>query len=157
MIPVPRFYFHCINTWGCTLFWVKFGNAFAYFVVSFYISQMALSSNINFYLIARPDCAFELMAGKRKNIFVQESFYLHGILDDINEQDTSFVDCKYKHMMRSGAPPDKFGVLYSKFSYRISWFTSRIYTKSILRAYCSVILYICCFYKGLKNITQKIY
>ena len=31
----------------------------------------------------------------------------------INEQDTSFLDCKQKHMMKSGAPPDKFGVLYA--------------------------------------------
>ena len=58
---------------GCTLFWVKFGHAFAYF-------------------------------------------------DDINEQDTSFLDCKHKHMMKSGAPPDKFGVLYSMVTYRIPWF-----------------------------------
>ena len=26
-----------------------------------------------------------------------------------NEQDTYFLDCKHKHMMKSGAPPDKFG------------------------------------------------
>ena len=48
----------------------------------------------------------------RKYIFIQESFYLQGILNDINEQDTSFLYCKHKHMMKSGAPPDKFGVLY---------------------------------------------
>ena len=28
----------------------------------------------------------------------------------MNEQYTSFPDCKHKHMMESGAPPDKFGV-----------------------------------------------
>ena len=42
----------------------------------------------------------------------EESFNLQGILDDINEQDTSFLDCKHKHMMKSGAPPDN----------RIQWF-----------------------------------
>ena len=52
------------------------------------------------------------MAGKRKYFFGQKCFYLQGILDDINEQDSSFVDCKHKHIMKSGAPPDKFGVLY---------------------------------------------
>ena len=62
------------------------------------------------------------MAGKRKYIFGQKSFYLQGILDDITEQDLSFVDCKHKHMMKSGAPPDKFGVLYHTFTYRIPWF-----------------------------------
>ena len=35
-----------------------------------------------------------------------------GIPNDINEQDTSFLDGKHKHMMKSGAPPDKVGVLH---------------------------------------------
>ena len=61
------------------------------------------------------------MAGKRKYIFAQESFYLHGILD-INEQNTSLVNCKHKYMKKSGAPPDKFIVLYRMFTYRIPWF-----------------------------------
>ena len=43
-------------------------------------------------------------------------------MDDINEQDTSFLDCKHKHMIKSGAPPDKFGVLYRMVTYRIPWF-----------------------------------
>ena len=46
----------------------------------------------------------------RKYIFAQESFYLQGILNDINEQDTSFLDCKHKHMMKCSAPPDIYGV-----------------------------------------------
>ena len=58
----------------------------------------------------------------RKYIFAHESFYLPFKLDDINEQDTSFLDCKHKHMMKSGAPPDKFGVLYHMVTYRIPWF-----------------------------------
>ena len=40
-------------------------------------------------------------------IFTQESFYLNGIFNNINEKDTSLLDCKHKHMMKSGAPPDK--------------------------------------------------
>ena len=35
--------------------------------------------------------------------------------------DRSFRDCKHKHMMKSGAPPDKFGVLYSMITYRINF------------------------------------
>ena len=46
-----------------------------------------------------------------KYTFPQESFYLQGILNDINEQDTFFINCKHKHMMKSGAPPDKVRVL----------------------------------------------
>ena len=47
-----------------------------------------------------------------KIYFTQGSFYLQGLLNGINEQDTSFLDCKHKHMMKRGAPPDKVGVLY---------------------------------------------
>ena len=83
---------------------------------------MALLSNIiNFYF----DCKTKLclfLAGKQKYIFAQENFYLQGTLDDINEQDISFLDCKHKHMMKSGAPPDKFRVLYCMVTYRIPWF-----------------------------------
>ena len=32
---IPRTHFHCTHM-GCMLFWVKFGHAFAYFVVSVY-------------------------------------------------------------------------------------------------------------------------
>ena len=67
------------------------------------------------------------MAGKRKYIFAQESFYLQGILDDINEQDTFVLDCKHEHMMKSGAPPDKFRVLYRMFTIEFHGFISRIY------------------------------
>ena len=42
---------------------------------------------------------------------------------------TSFLDCKYKHMMKSGAPPDKFEVLYSMVTYRIPWFHKQINSK----------------------------
>ena len=59
----------------------------------------------------------------RKYIFAQESFYLQGVLDVINEQDTSFLDYKHKYMMKSGTPPDKVGVLYGiMLTYRIPWF-----------------------------------
>ena len=40
----------------------------------------------------------------------QKSFHLQGLLNDINEQDTSFLDCKHRHMMKSGAPMD--GILH---------------------------------------------
>ena len=58
----------------------------------------------------------------RKYIFAQESFYLQGILNNINEHGTSFLECKHKHMMKDGAPPDKDGVLYHVFTCRIPWF-----------------------------------
>ena len=65
---------------GCTLFWVKFGHAFAYFVVSV-TSQMALFSNINFYF----DCKTRLcLIVPGREFFAQENFYLQCILDDIH-------------------------------------------------------------------------
>ena len=49
------------------------------------------------------------------------------MLGDINEQNTSFLNCKHKHMMKSGAPPDKFGVLYRMVTYRIPRFHKQNY------------------------------
>ena len=46
-----------------------------------------------------------------KYIFTQENFYLQGIFNEIDEQDTSFLD-KHKHMTKSGVPPDKIRVLH---------------------------------------------
>ena len=97
---IPATDFHCKTTWfACSsgrnsamhllILWFRF------------TSQMAILSNIHSILIARPECALCFLAGKRKYIFAQESLYLQGILDDINEQNTSFVDCKHKHMMKS--------------------------------------------------------
>ena len=60
------------------------------------------------------------MPWQARKKFTQESLYLHGIFNDITDQDTSFVDSKHKHMMKSGAPPDTFGVLYRMVSYRKS-------------------------------------
>ena len=60
-----------------------------------------------------------------ENIFPQENFYLQGVLNDINEQD-SFFECKHKHMMKAGAPPDKVGVLYHLLPIEFHGFTSRI-------------------------------
>ena len=103
----------------CNFFSVKFGNAFSYLV---FTSQMALLSNINFYF----DCKTKLclIVSGRHGIYIltQESFYLQGIHNKINEQDTSFLDCKQMHMRKGGALPDKVGILYCMVTYRIPWF-----------------------------------
>ena len=83
---------------------------------------MALLSNINFCFDCKTRLCLIVPGRQEKIYFAQESFYIQGILDDINEQDTSFLDCKHKHMMKSGAPPDKFLVLYRMVTYRIPWF-----------------------------------
>ena len=72
-----------------------------------------------------------IVPGRQEKIyFCAKSFYLQGILDDINEQDTSFLDYKHKHMMKSGAPPDKFGVLCKVWlPMEFHGFTSRISSK----------------------------
>ena len=53
-------------------------------------------------------------------------YIILGILNDLNEQDRSFLDCKHKHMMKSGAPPDKVGVLYRFLPIEFHGFTNII-------------------------------
>ena len=65
-------------------------------------------SNINFYFDGKTRLCLIDPGRQEKIYFALESFNLQGILDDINEQDTYFLDCKHKHMMKSGAPPHKF-------------------------------------------------
>ena len=49
-----------------------------------------------------------IISGRQeKYVFTQDSFYLQGKLDYINEQHTFFLDCKHKHTMKNGAQPDK--------------------------------------------------
>ena len=61
---------------------------------------------------------FILPGRQQKIYFCTRKFLSTRLLNDIlNEQDTSFLDCKHKHMMKSGAPPDKFGVLYRMITY----------------------------------------
>ena len=103
---------------GCTLFWVKFGNAFAYFVVSCLLARWR-------YFDCKTKLCLTVIGRHGKYIFTQESCYLQDILNDINEQDTSFLDCKHKHMMKSGAPPHKVRVLYRLLPIEFHGFTSR--------------------------------
>ena len=56
-----------------------------------------------------------------KYIFTQESLFLQGTLNDISELDTSFLDCKHKHMTKSEAPPDKVRGPVPSVAYRILW------------------------------------
>ena len=44
------------------------------------------------------------------------------MLDDIDEQDPSFLECKHKHMMISIAPLDNVGSPVPSVTYRIPWF-----------------------------------
>ena len=86
---------------------MKFSNAFALFGFHVYWPD---GTNIQYKYLNKVyfDCKIELCPDRQgKYIFTQESFYLPDILNDINQQDTSFLDCKHKHMMKSGAPPDK--------------------------------------------------
>ena len=88
-----------------------------------FTSQLELLLHINIIF----DCKIKLCLGwQGKYIFTQESFYLHGIFNNITQQDTSLLDCKHKHMMKGGAPPDKVGVLYRLLPIEFHGFTSRI-------------------------------
>ena len=68
---------------------------------------------------------FLIVSGRHEKYnFVQESFNLQGIFNDISEQDTSILHCKHKHMMKSGVPPDRVGVLYCLLHIEFHCFTS---------------------------------
>ena len=77
---------------GWTFFWVKFGNAFAYFVV---LCLLARWRYYQYKYLNRVyfDCKTKLcliVPGRQgKHIFTQEGFYLQDILNNVNEQDTS--------------------------------------------------------------------
>ena len=118
---IPRIHFYCINHMGCTPFWVKFGTHLLILWFRF-ANQMALLSNINFYFDCKTRLCIIVPGRQEKIYFAQERFCLQGILDDIKEEDTSFLDCKHKHMMKRGARPDKFGVLCHIVTYKIPWF-----------------------------------
>ena len=111
---------------GCMFFWVKIGNAFAFFVVSGLLARWHYYS----VLISKQstsDCKIKLCLGRQgKDIFTQESFHLQGIFNDITGKDTSLLDCKHKHMMKSGAPPDKVRVLHCLLPIEFNGFTRRI-------------------------------
>ena len=85
---------HCITTWVAHSFG-EIWQCICLFCGFKFTGKMALLSSINFYFDSKIRlCLIALMAGMRKFIFAQESFYLQGILNDINEQDTPFLDYK---------------------------------------------------------------
>ena len=113
---IHRTDFHCITPHGLHDLLGEIRQSIYLFFGFVFTSQMTLLFNINFYF----DCKIRvcLIAPGRHEKFIsaQESFYIQGILNDINEQGTSFLDCKHKHMMKCRAPPDKFIVLYHMFT-----------------------------------------
>ena len=83
MIYTCRTHFHCITT--CVAFLGEIRQSICLFCGFVFSSQMALLSNINFYF----DCKTRLcliVPDRQEKIFAEESFYLQGILDDINEK-----------------------------------------------------------------------
>ena len=120
--------FHCTTT-GSHILLGEIWQCICLFCGLAFTRQIALLFNINikteYILIARPNSALYFTAGM-KNIFLHKkvSICLQGILDVINEPDTSFLDCKHKHMMKSGALSDKFGVLPRLFPIEFHSFTS---------------------------------
>ena len=78
------------------------------------------------YLDCKTKLWIVVQGRQRKYIFTQENFYLQGVFDDINEQGTSSLDCKHKQMMKSGAPPEKLGVLTDLVPIEFHGFRSRI-------------------------------
>ena len=74
-------------------------------------------------MIARPNYALQFLAGK-ENIFLHKKSTRY--TQRKIEQDTSLLDCKHKHMMKDGAPPDRFGVRHRLLPIEFHGFTSII-------------------------------
>ena len=94
----------------CTLFWVKIRKR--HLLILWFRVYQPDSAIIQYKYLNRIyfDCKTKLCLGRQgKYIFAQESFSQQGIglHNNINEQNTSFLDCKHEHMMKSGAPPNK--------------------------------------------------
>ena len=61
-----------------------------------------------------------------ENIFLHKKVSIYKVYSTISMNRTSFLDCKHKHMMKGGAPPDKVGVLYCQLPIEFHGFTSII-------------------------------
>ena len=90
---------------------------------------MALLFNINFYFDYKTRLCLIVPGRHEKIYFAQESFIYKVYSTIYHKQDTSYLDCKHKHMMKIGAPPDKFGVLHRQLPMEFHGFTSRINSK----------------------------
>ena len=122
---IPRTPFHCITTWvACS----SGSNSVTHMVILWFrfTSQMALLSNINFYFDCKTRLCLIVPGRQEKIYFCIRKFLFKSILHNINEQDTSFRDCKQKHMMKSGAPPDIVRALHRLLPIEFRGFTSRI-------------------------------
>ena len=78
-----------------------------------------------FYCKTKPRLK-EFLIGKENMPLHKKFTILQGIFSYINERDPSSPDCKYKHMLENGAPPDKFGVQYRLIYLEFHGFNSRI-------------------------------
>ena len=116
---------------GCTFFWVKFGNTFAYFVDFVYypdIIQYEYLNNIQYeylnslFRLQDQTLPFSFWQAWKIYFYTRKFLYLQVILNDTNEQDTSFLDCIHKHMIKSGAPAEQSRSPAPSFTYRIPWF-----------------------------------
>ena len=109
------------------LFWVKFA-MHVYFVFCVYqpddaIIQYKYPNRV--YLIARPNYALEFLAGKENNFFYKK-VPIYEVYSTISMNRAPLFHCKHKHIMKSGAPPDKFGVMPHLVPIQFPGFRSRI-------------------------------
>ena len=125
---IPKTDFHCITTWVARYSGRNLSMPLLILWLCIYCPDGAI---IQYKYLNRVyfNCKTKLcliVPGRQgKYIFKLESFFLQCILDDINKQDTFFLNCKHKHMMKSGAPPEKFEALLHLFPIELHGFTIR--------------------------------
>ena len=121
---IHRTHFHCITTWVSRS--SGWNSAMHLFILCFrFTSQVALLSNtsINSYF----DCRLCLIVpGRQEKIYFSTRKFLSTKYTWWYKL-TGHIFSWHKYMMKSGAPPEKFGVLYCMSSYRIPWFHKQNY------------------------------
>ena len=88
---------------------------------------MALSFNVN---TVSKQSIFRLqdqtVPGRQEKYVLHKKIPTRYILRHECKQDTSFLECKHKHMMIIEAPPNKFAVLYRLLPTEFHGFNSKI-------------------------------
>ena len=107
---VPRKHFHCITTWvaGSSGWNLAMHLLILWFHSNYPDGALIQYKYLNGVFWLQDQTVPYRSWQERKIYFYTKKFLsTSGILNNINEQDTSFLDCKHKHMMKSGAPLTK--------------------------------------------------
>ena len=121
---IPSTDLHCITTWIAR--YSGRNSAMNLLILWFRVSsQMALLFNINISFRLQDQTVPYSSWQAWENIFLHKKVSIYKVYSMIS-MNTTFLDCKHKHTMKSGAPPDKVRVLHCLLPIEFHGFTRRI-------------------------------